>query len=129
MSEPSRPMKVLLVEGNTALRGVIRQLMALPGVWIQECVDSAHAVKAYAAGRADFVVMDIGMKDLDGIAATKQLKAMDPDARIILVSDYDDAALRESAREAGACGYVMKDNLLEVRELLATLPVRDDVQI
>jgi DNA-binding NarL/FixJ family response regulator len=39
---------------------------------------------------------------------------MDPEARIVLVSDYDDAAMRESAKRAGACGYVLKDNLLEV---------------
>jgi DNA-binding NarL/FixJ family response regulator len=43
---------------------------------------------------------------------------MDPAARIVLVSDYDDAAMRESARHAGACGYVLKDNLLEVTGLL-----------
>jgi DNA-binding NarL/FixJ family response regulator len=111
-------MKVLLVEENSAVRRVLRQLVTSPGTWIQECVVSTNAVAAYAAGRADFVVMDVGMKDPDGIVATKQIKAMDPAAKIVLVSDYDDAALRESARRAGACGYVLKDNLLEVAELL-----------
>jgi two-component system chemotaxis response regulator CheY len=111
-------MKVLLVEENSAVRRVIRQLVTSPGIWIQECVNSANAMAAYAAGRADFVVMDVGMKDPDGIAATKQIKAMDPAAKIVLVSDYDDAALRESARLAGACGYVLKDNLLELPHLL-----------
>ena len=62
--------------------------------------------------------MDTGMKDLDGIEVSRQIKAMDPAARIVLVSDYDDAAMRESARHAGACGYVLKDNLLEVTSLL-----------
>ena len=107
-------MKVLLVEENSAIRSVIRQLVRSPGTWIQECVDSAHALAAYAAGRPDFVIMDTGMKDLDGIEVSRQIKAMDPAARIVLVSDYDDAAMRESARHAGACGYVLKDNLLEL---------------
>ena len=111
-------MKVLVVEENSAVRRVIRQLVTSPGTWIQECADSANAIAAYAAGRADFVVMDVGLKDPDGIVATKQIKAMDPAAKIVLVSDYDDAALRENARHAGACGYVLKDNLLEVAELL-----------
>lgn len=62
--------------------------------------------------------MDIGTKDLDGIVVSKQIKEVDPAARIVLVSDYDDAAMRESARHAGACGYVLKDNLLEVTSLL-----------
>jgi DNA-binding NarL/FixJ family response regulator len=65
------------------------------------------------------------MKDLDGIAACRQMKAMDPAARIVLVSDYDGAAMRESARHAGACGYVLKDNLLEVRGLLSGFSARD----
>src|SRR5690242_20595474 len=111
-------MKVLVVEENSAVRGVIRQLVAAPGTWIQECVDSADAIAAYSAGRPDFVIMDIGMKNLDGIAVSKKIKAMDPAARIVLVSDYDDAAMRERARQAGACGYVLKDNLLEVTGLL-----------
>jgi DNA-binding NarL/FixJ family response regulator len=117
-------MKVLLVEENSAVRRVIRQLVTSPGTWIQECVDSANAIAAYAASRPDFVIMDIGMKDLDGIAASKQIKAMDPAARIILVSDYDDADLRESARHAGACGYVLKDNLLDVTGLLRAFSAR-----
>ena len=111
-------MKVLLVEGNSAVRRMIRQLVAHPGTWIQECVDGASAVAAYAVSRPDFVLMDVAMTDPDGITATEQIKAMDPTARIILVSDYDDTALRESARRAGACAYVLKDNLLEVKDFL-----------
>ena len=118
-------MKVLLVEQNNAVRGFLRQLVRSPGTWIQECLDSSDATVAYAASRPDLVIMDIGMKDLDGIAACRQIKRMDPAARIVLVSDYDDAAMRESARHAGACGYVLKDNLLEVRGLLSVFPARD----
>jgi DNA-binding NarL/FixJ family response regulator len=117
-------MKVLLVEENSAVRGFIRQLVASPGTWVQECVDSSGATVAYAASRPDLVIMDTGMKDLDGIAACRQIKAMDPTARIVLVSDYDDAAMRESARNAGACGYVLKDNLLEVKGLLRAFSAR-----
>ena len=93
--------------------------MAAPGTWIQECVDSSEAIAAYLASRPDLVIMDTGMKNLDGIAVCRQIKAMDPAARVVLVSDYDDPAIRESARHAGACGYVLKDNLLEVTGLLS----------
>jgi DNA-binding NarL/FixJ family response regulator len=117
-------MKVLLVEENRAVRGLIRQLVAAPGTWIQECVYSSDAIEAYLASRPDLVIMDTGMKNLDGIAVCKQIKAMDPAARVVLVSDYDDAAIRESARHAGACGYVLKDNLLEVTALLGVSSVR-----
>jgi DNA-binding NarL/FixJ family response regulator len=118
-------MKVLLVQENSAVRGVIRQLVTSPGTWIQECSGSAEAITAYAASRPDFVIMDIGMRKLDGIAVCKQLKTMDSGARIVLVSDYDDAAMRESAQHAGACAYVLKDNLLELAGLLKAFSVRD----
>ncbi len=118
-------MKVLLVEENTAVRGLIRQLVASPGTWIQECADSSDALVAYAASRPDLVIMDTGMKDLDGIAVCRQIKAMDPAARIVLVSDYGDTAIRESARHAGACGYVLKDNLLEVKGLMSVSSAPD----
>jgi DNA-binding NarL/FixJ family response regulator len=117
VSDP-RHMKVLLVEENSAVRSVVRQLVMSPGTWIQECVNAADAVAAYAASRPDCVIMGIGTKDPDGIAVSRQIKEMDPAARIILLSDYDDAAMRVSARNAGACGYVLKDNLLEVTGLL-----------
>jgi DNA-binding NarL/FixJ family response regulator len=118
-------MKVLLVEENSAVRGFIRQLVASPGTWIQECADSSGATVAYAAGRPDLVIMDVGMKDLDGIAACRQIRAIDPAARIVLVSDYDDTAMRESAWHAGASGYVLKDNLLEVTGFLRAFSEED----
>jgi len=119
-------MKVLLVEENSAVRRVIRQLVTSPETWIQECADSASAIAAYAGRRPDFVIMDIGMKNLDGIAVSEQIKAMDPAARIVLVADYDDSAMRESARNAGACGYVLKDNLLDILYLLKDFPAQGE---
>ena len=55
---------------------------------------------------------------VDGIQATRQIKAADPAARVIIVTDYDQADLREGARQAGACAYVVKENLLELVRFL-----------
>jgi len=62
--------------------------------------------------------MDVRMNEVDGITATKQIKAADPEARIVIVTNYDDDALRKAAINAGACGYVLKDSLLALREWL-----------
>jgi len=72
------------------------------------------------------VLMDIEMNGLDGITATRRIKAAHPAAKIIIVTNYDDPALREAARNAGACGYVLKENLFEVSSLLKTLIGSDD---
>lgn len=85
---------------------------------ICECEDGAEAVPAYAAFHPDWVLMDLAMKRTDGINATKQLHAIDPALKILIVTNYNEAELREAAREAGACGYVLKENLLDMRRLL-----------
>ena len=58
------------------------------------------------------------MKGLDGLAAVRQLRAAFPEARVVMVSNYDDAELRAEAAQAGACGYVAKSDLAALRQFL-----------
>ncbi|MDQ3257461.1 MAG: response regulator [Acidobacteriota bacterium] len=62
--------------------------------------------------------MDIRMQAMDGIAATVQIKSAFPEAHIMIVTDYDDARLRQAADVAGACAYVLKENLFAVRNII-----------
>lgn len=62
--------------------------------------------------------MDVDMKDVDGIAATRQIIAADPKAQIMIVTDHDDGELRRAALEAGAARYVVKEDLLSILEIL-----------
>jgi DNA-binding NarL/FixJ family response regulator len=66
----------------------------------------------------DWVLLDIEMPHLDGLEATRQIAAMSPRARILIVTNYDDADLRAEANRAGAAGYVHKANLEELPGLL-----------
>ena len=86
---------------------------------VGECADGAEALNAYTRLQPDWVLMDVGMKDVDGIAATRQILAADPKARIIIVTDYNDGELRRAAQKAGASQYVVKENLLYILEILA----------
>ena len=54
------------------------------------------------------------MERMDGLAATKQILLFDPSAKVLIVTDYDDDPLRNAARGAGACGYALKRNLLDL---------------
>lgn len=111
-------MKVLIVDDNTAVRRLIRGFLQPFVHEIRECANGADALSAYQAQRPHLVLMDIRMNYVDGIEATKQIKTADPAARIIMVTDYDDDALRQAAMQAGACGYVLKDNLLDLVPLV-----------
>jgi CheY-like chemotaxis protein len=116
------PMNILIVEDSAPVRRMIRSLLADLAAQIGECEDGAGALAAYAQQRPDWVLMDIRMPLLDGLAATTQLKAAYPEARIIIVTNYDDPALREEACRAGACGFVPKEDLTELRSLLGAAP-------
>lgn len=111
-------LKVLVVEDNQAMRDLIKSIIADLAWDVSECGDGAEALAAYAACRPDWVLMDIRMKELDGISAARQIKAAFPNANIIMVTDYDNPRLREAARSAGAREYVLKENLLDVRRIL-----------
>jgi YesN/AraC family two-component response regulator len=64
--------------------------------------------------KPDWVLMDVKMPKLDGIAATRQIMEAFPRAQIVIVSQYDDFEMREGARGAGAVDYVLKDDLLAI---------------
>ena len=115
-------MKLLIVDDNAGVRRVLRILLAGIADDIYECVDGTEALTLYTAERPDVVLMDIQMSGMDGITATRHIRTADSAARVIVVTDYDRSDLREAAREAGACGYVVKDNL---PILVGLLQVRD----
>ncbi len=83
-----------------------------------ECRDGVEAVRTYERIRPDWVLMDIKMPNMDGLSATKTIRTQFPDARIIIVSNFDDVELRDAAHQSGAHGYVLKDRLFELQELM-----------
>lgn len=104
------------------MRQLVHSLVADLAETITECGDGAEAVAAYTAQQFngnDWVLMDFEMPGVDGLEATRRLRSAFSDAQIIIVTQYGDEHLRAAAREAGACGYVLKENLLELRELIS----------
>jgi CheY-like chemotaxis protein len=116
---------VLVIENSEKMRRMLRTLLAGSVSTLWECRDGEDALAAYRTYHPDFVLMDIDMNGMDGIAATRQIRAVDPTAKLIMVTSYDQAELREAARDAGAIGYVLKDNLLELVAILKAEPHRD----
>jgi len=100
------------------VRRLIKSLLVGLASEIHECGDGTEALAAYNCQRPDFVLMDIQMKVMDGITATRRIREADPTARIIIVSDYDQPDLQEAADKAGACGYVIKENLSDLIRML-----------
>jgi two-component system, NarL family, response regulator LiaR len=112
-------MKLLIVDDSEPMRRTIKAIIADQVQEIFECDDGSGALAAYREHQPDFVLMDLKMAGMDGFAATRQIKELFREARIIIVSQWDDGPLREAARSAGAEEYVCKSNLLPLRRILA----------
>lgn len=111
-------MKALIAEENAAMRRLIRDVIGQRAETVIECDTGEAACEAYTVNRPDWVLMDIQLPGLDGLTATGRITAAFPEARILIVTDYGDPPLRAAATAAGARGYVLKENLLEVRRWL-----------
>ena len=107
-------MKVLIVDDNEQARRMIKHYLREFSDEFRECVDGANALEAYAEFLPDWVLMDWEMKQIKGLAATQNIISRFPDAKIIIVTNYDETDLRDEARKAGACGYMLKDNLIDL---------------
>jgi CheY-like chemotaxis protein len=112
-------MKVLIVDDSARVRRLIADFVSPVAAAVIECEDGAAALAAYEASAPDVVLMDIAMRGRDGLAATRDIIGIHPDARVVIVTEYDEMDLRDAARAAGARAYVLKENLHELRSVLA----------
>jgi two-component system response regulator DegU len=113
-------MKLLIVDDHSLMRRLIRRILSDLVSDVEECGDGSEALAAYHQHRPDWVVMDIEMSRTDGITATREILAAFPAARVVIVSKHDHEQIREAAQAAGACGYVLKENLIAIRALFET---------
>jgi CheY-like chemotaxis protein len=111
---------IMIVDDNSPMRAVIREYLVKIGCDDDfiECTNGREAVESFRRLRPDWVLMDVSMAEMDGITATAAIRRMSPDAKILIVTNYDDPDLQESARTAGASGYVVKENLAAIRHFL-----------
>jgi CheY-like chemotaxis protein len=111
-------MSLLIVDDDQRMRHLIRSIVADLADPITECGDGAEAQRCYAEQQPDWVLMDVVMPEVGGLEATRQIRASDPAARIVMVTGHESESLRAAAERAGACAYVSKENLLDLRRIL-----------
>jgi DNA-binding NarL/FixJ family response regulator len=109
--------RVLIVDDSRPMRELIKMTLAGVAEVVGECADGADALDCYEANRPDWVLMDWEMMT-DGLTATRRIVKAHPEARILIVTQHDDDGLREAALEAGARGFVLKDDLLALGSFL-----------
>ena len=106
-------VRILTVDDHPLMRaGVEAVLGAHPDlVVVAEAGTADEAVAAFREHRPDVTLMDLGLPDRSGVEATRDILALDPDARVLALTTYDGDEDIYRALEAGAAGYLLKDML------------------
>jgi CheY-like chemotaxis protein len=115
-------MKVMIVDDSAEVRRMITSFIGDLVSEFVECSDGCEALAIYAEQRPDLVLMDYQMTGMNGFQATRAIKKDFPDAHIVIVSQWDSAALREAAKDSGADAYVNKKSLLPLRDFVRYSP-------
>ena len=110
--------RVLIVDDAACMRMMIKDILEKNGYEIAgEAANGAIAVEMYNKEKPDVVTMDITMPDMDGIEAVKNIRANDPNAKIIMCSAMGQQSMVMDAIKAGARDFIVKpfqaDRVLE----------------
>ncbi len=104
-------IRVLLVDDHRLVRAGLRSLLATAEdiEVVGEAADGEQALGLAAETTPDVVLMDLSMPIMDGVSATRALRAAATPARVVVLSSFSDQARVRDAVAAGATGYVLKD--------------------
>jgi DNA-binding NarL/FixJ family response regulator len=118
--------RILLADDHQLLRAGLRSLLSREFDFeiVGEASDGREAVELTARLTPDLVIMDIGMPNLNGIEATRQIHALSPKSKVLALSMHATTPFVSRMLEAGAAGYLLKDSAYEeliqaVRAVLA----------
>ena len=111
MTENTEAVTVVVADDQSAVReGLVLLLGTVPGIAvIGEAEDGEAAVEVVAAKSPQVVLMDLNMPRLDGVEATRRVRASHPQTQVVVLTTYSDDESIIGALQAGALGYLTKD--------------------
>ncbi|MGZ9584627.1 response regulator [Paenibacillus marinisediminis] len=101
--------RILIVDDAAFMRMMIRDILSKNGFEVVgEAADGAQAIEKYKEHKPDLITMDITMPEMDGITALKEIRKIDPSAKVIMCSAMGQQAMVIDAIQAGAKDFIVK---------------------
>jgi len=115
MTTTGESLRVLLVDDQELVRSGLRRILRRKDGFavVAECSDGAGVPAAVSEHRPDVVVMDLRMRGVDGIEATRRLRDRSDAPPVLVLTTFDDDELLSGALRAGAAGFILKDSPAE----------------
>lgn len=111
--------RVLIVDDSSMMRKMITKLLQPPGhVVVGEAKNGIEAIELYKSLKPDIVTMDITMRDMDGLAAAKEILSYDNSAHIVFLSNLDENKYRDEVERLGALGFANKHKAKEILDII-----------
>ena len=105
-------MKIIIIDDDAIVRESLKNILQSKGIEVLALGSSGReAIELYAKYRPDILLMDIRMDDLNGLEATSAILKRDVDAKILLITTFQDDEYISKAIELGCCGYILKQNI------------------
>lgn len=100
--------KILIVDDSAYARRVHRKILESGGHAVVEASSGLGALEAFGLERPDLVLLDLSMEDLGGLQVLEQIRTMQPNAPVLVVSADVQRTTTDRVRAAGASGFVGK---------------------
>lgn len=116
--QSKKTVSIILADDHTLFREGLKRILNMENDMevIAECSDGIQVIELCNQMKPDIVLMDINMPVENGVAATKRMRELFPDVKVIILSIHDDESYVFETLRIGASGYLLKD--MEASELL-----------
>ncbi len=120
-----KKISIMIVDDFSKIRIILKKMLETKFVkqlsTIYECKNGQEAIETFAKYKPDWIVMDLKMEIMDGLTASKEILKLNQDARIIILTQFDDEEYFDVAKEIGVKAFIQKENILDIPYIIENL--------
>ena len=106
--------KVLIVDDDEFMLNVLATQLHESGYLIFTTADGPHGIELFKKERPDLVLLDVGLPSISGLEVLKQIKKIDDEAKVIMITGYPSSLMKEEAMNNGAFAFYEKPGVVQI---------------